>query len=219
MSNPQPQVFMGGTFDPIHHGHLRAALEVQQWLGVDRVALVPARRPVHRESPGCSAAQRLEMARLAVADEPGLTVDAREVESAAPSYSLLTLQALRAELGPEVPLCMVVGMDSYLGLPSWHQWQQFPQLCHILVLMRPGYQFAPADELREFTDRHRTEHKHDLLQRPAGCVLLHEQTPLAISATQVRDLITGGQSPRFLVPEAVWHYIQNNGLYGYSQQR
>lgn len=208
---------MGGTFDPIHNGHLRTALELQQWLQVEQVHLIPAKDPVHRGIPGCSAAQRLEQVRLAVASEPALVVDAREINSPEPSWSILTLQGLRAELGAQTPLCMVMGMDAYMTLPSWHQWQRFLELCHIIVVTRPGYRFLPEPEMRAFTDRHLTEQREVLLGTPAGRVLLHELTPLAISATQIRDLIERGLSPRYLVPDAVWQYIQDNGLYGYSQ--
>ncbi len=210
---------MGGTFDPIHNGHLRTALELQQWLQVAQVRLIPAKLPVHREAPGCTSLQRLEMVRLAVAQEPALAVDAREIESEQPSWSVLTLQSLRAELGPETPICMVMGMDAYMTLPSWHQWQRFLDLCHIIVVTRPGYRFLPEPEIRKFTDRHLTDSRDAVLASPAGRVLLHELTPLAISATQIRDLVAQGLSPRYLVPDAVWQYIQDHGLYGYSQQR
>ncbi len=207
-------VFMGGTFDPIHHGHLRTALELQQWLQVPEVALVPSKTPVHRQAPGRSSEQRLQMVELAVADEPALCVDPREVLSTQPSYSLLTLQAMRAEFGPKRPICMIMGMDAFQTLPSWHEWQQFIELCHLIVVKRPGYQLPATGEIGDFTRKYKVEDRSAVLRQPAGAVLFHELTPLGISATQIRETIARGDSPRYLFPEAVWQYIKDNRLYG-----
>ncbi|GGC03954.1 putative nicotinate-nucleotide adenylyltransferase [Marinobacterium zhoushanense] len=215
MPDNTPFVFMGGTFDPVHNGHLRTALEIQQWLDIPEVCLIPSKMPVHRDEPGCSSEQRLAMVQLAVADEPCLCADAREILSDQPSYSLLTLESLRAELGPRRPLCMVMGMDAYLGLPSWHRWESFLDICHIIVVTRPGYGFPDDSQMRRFSDRHAAPSVETLKQLPAGRVLLHELTPLGISATQIRRLIAQGDSPRYLMPDAVWDYIQTNKLYGF----
>jgi len=207
--------FMGGTFDPIHNGHLRSALEVQQWLGIDAVHLIPARAPVHRNAPGRSGEQRLAMVEAAVADTSALVADPREVLSPKPSYTLLTLQALRQQVGEQLPLCMIIGMDSLINLPSWHNWQALIGLSHILVLKRPGYTFEPSGPLRQFMAEHQTDDKQQLFDAPCGKVLIHEQTPLGISATQIRSLIEAGNSPRYLLPDSVWHYIKQYQLYGY----
>jgi nicotinate-nucleotide adenylyltransferase len=216
MSEIAPWVFMGGTFDPVHNGHLRTALELRQWLEVPQVCLIPSKTPVHRGTPGCTSAQRLEMLQLAVADEPALTVDDREIRSEQPSYSLLTLESLRAELGPDKPICMVMGMDAYQTLPSWHRWERFLDLGHIIVVARPGYRFDPDAGLRRFTDRHAAESVRSLYRQPAGRVMIHELTPLSISATRIRQLIAAGESPRYLLPDAVWDYIRSNRLYGFN---
>lgn len=212
----QPLVFMGGTFDPIHNGHLRTALELQQWLGVDQVCLIPSGAPVHRDEPGCTPRQRLEMVQLAVEGEPALSADPREIESDAPSYSLLTLQALRRERGPECPIIMTMGMDAYQNLPSWHRWDSLLDYAHILVLARPGYDGSDADDaLLHLTRQHQANAVSELLTAPAGRVFIQELTPLGISATQIRHLVAQGQSPRYLLPEPVWHYIRQHTLYGY----
>jgi nicotinate-nucleotide adenylyltransferase len=212
----QPLVFMGGTFDPVHNGHLRTALELKQWLGVDQVCLIPSGAPVHRDQPGCTPQQRLAMVHLAVRDEPALCADAREIESDEPSYSLLTLQALRRERGESCPIIMTMGMDAYQTLPGWYEWQSFLDYAHILVLARPGYEGTGSDaRLADFTRRHQASEVGELLQQPAGRVHIQELTPLGISATQIRRLIAQGQSPRYLLPEPVWHYIQQHKLYGY----
>lgn len=212
--NQAPFVFMGGTFDPIHHGHLRTALELQQWIGCPSVCLIPSGQPVHRGATVVSAQQRLAMVELAVADEPALQVDAREVNTAEPSFSIHTLRSLRAELGDARPLCMVMGMDAYLGLAKWREWDTFLALCHIIVVARPGYSQSLPAELVAFTRKHQSEHLDELLNAAAGQVLVHELTPLGISATQIRTLIAAGQSPRYLLPDPVWHYIQQHQLYG-----
>lgn len=207
-------VFMGGTFDPIHNGHLRTALELQQWMGVEQICLIPSKEPVHRSAPGRSAEQRLTMVELAVEDEPALRADAREVRSDKPSFSLHTLESLRSELGPERSICMIMGMDAYQTLPSWHEWERFVDLANFIVVKRPGYREPQCDILNEFTRKYKTESVECLLSKPAGAVLFHELTPLGISATQIRQTIAQGDSPRYLFPDKVWHYIQDNRLYG-----
>ncbi len=213
----KPFVFMGGTFDPVHNGHLRTALEIQQWLDIPEVCLIPSKMPVHRDEPGCTSEQRLAMVELAVADEPNLTADSREIRSDKPSYSLLTLESLRQELGAQRPLCMVMGVDAYLTLARWHRWERFIDLCHILVVTRPGYELDLEPVMHEFTERHAAASKEDLLRLPAGKVLIHELTPLGISATQIRQLVGQGHSPRYLMPDSVWDYIQTNSLYGFNR--
>lgn len=210
----EPYVFMGGTFDPIHHGHLRTALEIQQWMGVAQVKLVPTGKPVHKDEPGRSAAQRLAMVELAVAGESALVADDREVCALQASYTLYTLQSLRAELGEKVPICMIIGMDSYQGLPGWREWERFTDFAHLIVVKRPGYDLPETDLLTAFTRKHETTSLEHLLSTAAGNVLFHELTPLGISATQIRETIARGESPRYLLPDTVWNYIQTNRLYG-----
>lgn len=206
--------FMGGTFDPIHNGHLRTALELQHWLGVDQLCLIPSKTPVHRATPGRTSQQRLEMVQLAVANEPSLCADEREICSEQPSYSSLTLQGLRSELGDTCPIYMIMGMDSYMTLPSWFEWQKFTDYCHIVVVKRPGYELPKEGEIAQFTAEHKAQSLEQTLTMPAGKVLFHELTPLGISATQIRENIAQGLSPRYLFPDGVWQYIQDNRLYG-----
>ena len=210
----QAFVFMGGTFDPIHLGHLRTALELKQFLDVEKVRLIPSKVPVHREEPNCSSDQRLAMLELAVANEPALMADTREILSTQPSYTLLTLQSIRDELGDDPSLCMVMGMDAYLSLPSWHQWERFLDLCHLVVVTRPGYEMPESSPMYAYTLQNRVACASELFQVAAGKVLLQELTPLAISATQIRQEIARGYSPRYLLPDEVWQYIQENNLYG-----
>lgn len=214
MSTESAYAFMGGTFDPIHNGHLRTALEIREWLGLDQVALLPSKVPVHRQQPDTSSAQRLQMVQYAVAAEPGLCVDDREILSDKPSYTVLTLEALRRELGAERPVCMLLGMDAYLSLPSWDRWQELLQLAHMVVVTRPGWVYQPSEEMQAFTRAHQVTDKQQLLTAPAGRVIFYELTPLAISATRIRQLVSQGNSPRYLLPDSVWQYIQQQQLYG-----
>ncbi len=213
----EPFVFMGGTFDPIHHGHLRTALELQQWLGIKEVTLIPSGEPVHRSEPGCGAENRLAMVKLAVADAASLLVDSREVDAKSPSYTAITLASLRQSLGEQRPICMVMGMDAYLGLSSWKDWHTFLSLCHIIAVARPGYDYHANPVMDAFTQQHRLASVSDLWRQPAGGVLIHELTPLGISATQIRELIAQGKTPRYLMPDQVWEYIKQHQLYGYQR--
>ncbi|WP_299180240.1 nicotinate-nucleotide adenylyltransferase [uncultured Neptuniibacter sp.] len=207
-------VFMGGTFDPIHNGHLRTALEIRQWMGVEQVCLIPSKTPVHRAEPGRTSEQRFEMVRLAVAGENELCADDREISSVKASYSLYTLQSLRQEMGADRPICMVMGMDSYQTLTQWYEWERFTDYAHLIVVKRPGYEQPKDQLLTQFTNQHKVECLAEVLSQPAGKVLFHELTPLGISATQIRETIARGESPRYLFPDAVWQYIQDNRLYG-----
>ena len=213
----EPYVFMGGTFDPVHNGHLRTALELQQWLKVKQVTLIPSGEPVHRSEPSCSAKDRLAMVELAVADAASLQVDSREVDAHTPSYSALTLASLRQSLGPDKPICMVMGMDAYLSLPSWKDWHTFLSLCHIIAVARPGYAYTADDVMDDFTRHHQIELTDMLWQQPCGAVMIHELTPLGISATQIRNLVAQGKTPRYLTPDQVWEYIKQHQLYGYQR--
>jgi len=206
-------VFMGGTFDPVHNGHLRTALEIQQWLAVDCVHLMPSKRPVHREVPGCRAKDRLAMVELAVQNEPALHCDAREIESDKDSYTVYTLADLRKELGTRQPVCMVLGMDAFLGLDSWHRYEDLMSLCHIMVVARPGYALAPNAVLADLLEKHQVATKTALLREPNGHILIHELTPLDVSATEIRLLLNQGKSPRYLLPDAVLNYIEEKQLY------
>jgi nicotinate-nucleotide adenylyltransferase len=187
---------LGGTFNPVHIGHLRAALEVAEFMLLDELRLIPSARPPHRDTPQASAEQRLAMVELAVAGEARLTVDDRELRRDKPSYTVDTLESLRAELAAGDQLFLLLGWDAFCGLPSWHRWQELLEHCHLLVLQRPD---ADSDPLS--------------LEGPGGQISFIWQTPLAISATQIRHLLATGRSARYLLPDAVLAYIQAHDLY------
>jgi nicotinate-nucleotide adenylyltransferase len=208
---------MGGTFDPIHYGHLRLAEEARQALELEKVRIVPAGRPPHRDEPCSGAEDRLAMAQLAVGNLPQFELDDSEVRADLPSYTVPTLERLRADLGEERPLVLLLGVDAFLGLPAWYRWRELFNLAHIAVATRPGYALHEqhmGEELRaEF--HHRIRPRADrLAYSPAGVVASFAMTPLAISATSIRAILARGGSPRFLLPDAVLDYIQQHHLYG-----
>lgn len=207
----------GGTFDPIHYAHLRTALEVQQQLELAELRFIPAAIPPHRPQPLASPQQRLDMVRLAILDQPGMTVDGRELEREGPSYMVDTLASLRDELG-DVPLVLILGLDALLGLPAWHQWTRLIELAHIVVMERPGVVLPEQGELAELVRAHRSEEVARLAQEPAGTMLFVPVSQLAISATDIRAQLAAGASPRFLLPDAVLDYILDEGLYGVAGQ-
>lgn len=202
----------GGTFDPVHIGHLRGAIEVAEEFGLDEVRLLPNARPPHRETPQVAAADRLAMVACAVAGEPALRVDDRELRRDRPSYTLDTLESLRAELAVEDQLFLLLGWDAFCGLPTWHRWDELLEHCHILVLQRPDADSDAPQSLRDLLAA-RSVSDPQAMTGPGGQISFVWQTPLAVSATQIRALLAVGKSVRFLVPDAVLAYIHTHGLY------
>ncbi len=203
---------LGGTFDPVHFGHLRLALEIRQTLNLDDMRLLPCGQPPHRDRPGASARQRLAMLKLALADCRELTLDAREMQREGPSYTLDTLMELRRELGDQVSLVLAMGVDAFAGLHRWHRWQELLNHSHILVLERPGWALpatGPAAELL----RQRRATPAALEVDAGGSIVLQSLRLLPISASDIRRQLAQGQSPQFLLPEPVRQYIGRHGLY------
>ncbi len=215
-----PLGLLGGTFDPIHFGHLRLAQEACDALGLDQVRLIPAGQPPHRGAPGSTADDRLAMAKLAIAGNPQLEVDDGEVRAEQKSYTILTLERLRQAVGDDRPLVLILGADAFQGLPAWHRWQDLFEFAHIAVANRPGYAphgrrwpgtLSPALDTacsgRQITD------PALLRSRSAGLVIPFDMTPLAISASLIRDLVRTGTSARYLLPDSVLDYIRSHQLY------
>ncbi len=208
------RVYFGGTFDPVHNGHLAIARAARDALKAP-VAMLPAADPPHRPPPGASALQRADMLELAVRDEPGLCVDRRELRRGAPSYSVETLRELRAEWGLDAPIVLVLGADSFHGLPTWREWRALFTLAHFVVAERaesPLDGVLPALLADDLAGRW-TDKRDVLLQSPAGCVLRLRQPLHQASATAIRRQIAAGAPWRDTVPEAVADYIQQRGLY------
>jgi nicotinate-nucleotide adenylyltransferase len=203
----------GGTFNPVHYGHLRSALELVERLQLEQLRLMPSAQPPHREAPQCSAAHRAAMVELAVAGEPRLACDARELRRAGRSYTIDSLIELRSELGPETGLCMVLGCDAVLDITSWHRWQELLDWAHIVVIARPGWELPSAGTVAQWLSAHRLEDPRALRQQPTGGIVIEELRPLAISSTEIRDLLAAQRSARYLMPQSVLDYIQTHQLY------
>jgi nicotinate-nucleotide adenylyltransferase len=206
---------LGGTFDPIHYAHLRLAEEVLQALSLDHVRLIPAAVPPHRNAPHASMDKRIAMARLATTGNERLVVDPREAEREGKSYTVETLLDLNREL-PGARFHLLVGSDAFLALETWHRWRELFQLCHVIVVGRPDFPLAReamAAQLRTEFDRRLVQNAHELQSRKAGNIAAFAMTPLDISATEIRDLIRRGRSPRYLLPDSVVSYIEKHSLY------
>jgi nicotinate-nucleotide adenylyltransferase len=197
---------LGGTFDPIHLGHLRTALDVKEALQLDELRLIPLKDPPHREQPVSNPRQRLEMLQAAVANEPALTVDNRELKRSGKSYSLFTLQSLREEIRG-TPICLILGQDAFQEFPDWHRPDEILQLAHLVVMQRPGKRIGNL-----YPDRI-TDDPEELRSTPAGKIYLQPVTQLGISSTMIRDMLRNGQSPRYLLPDPVLEIIERDVLY------
>jgi nicotinate-nucleotide adenylyltransferase len=208
----RPIGVFGGTFDPIHYGHLRTAFELWQELHLTEVRFLPTGSPPHRDQPYASPELRLRMVQAAVADEPAFAVDDREVRRSGLSYSVDTLTELRREL-PDRSLCLILGMDAFLGLPNWHRWRELLGLTHIVVAHRPGWKAPTSGPLGEVMVDHGTGSVRDLHERPAGRIYVHAVTQLEISSTELRQIIETGRDPRYLVPESVREIIHETRSY------
>lgn len=206
---------LGGTFNPVHIGHLRAALEVAEFMELDELRLIPSARPPHREAPQATAEQRLAMVELAVAGEPRLSVDDRELRRDRPSYTVDTLESVRGELAADDQLFLLLGWDAFCGLPGWHRWQELLSHGHLLVLQRPDADSEAPEALRDLLAARSVSDPLGLTG-PGGQISFIWQTPLAVSATQIRQLLASGRSVRFLLPDAVLAYIQAHDLYSAS---
>lgn len=211
-----PTGILGGTFDPVHYAHLRLAQEACDALALSRVLWIPAGQPPHRTQPRTPAVHRLEMTRLAIAHNPAFVLDDTEVRAAQPSYTVPTLERLRAASSGTDSLVLVMGGDAFLALDTWHRWRELFDLAHIAVANRPGFplrtQEMAAPLAAEFEARQRPD-PGALRTAAAGCVVQFEMTPLAISATTIRALLGSGRSARYLLPDPVLDYIDRNHLY------
>ena len=214
----RPLGIFGGTFDPVHFGHLRLAEEAADCLELAGVRWIPAGQPGHREAPRVSSAQRLEMVRLAIAGNPRFELDASEVGADRPSYTVPTLERLRQvdQCGRQRPLVLLIGADAFAGLPGWHRWRSLFDLAHLAVAQRPGFSIdsacLPAELASCYRDRFSAS-PATLAKSPAGRIVTFTMTQLAISATGIRGLLAKGSSPRYLLPDKVIAYIRTEHLY------
>jgi len=216
LSGFAPIGILGGTFDPIHFGHLRLAQELADALGLARVRFIPTGTPPHRNSPQVSGAHRLQMVAVAIAGNPLFEADDREIRREGISYTYDTLTELREELG-EGPLCLLMGADAFGALTTWHRWQDLFDLAHVVIAHRPGFRLQelqaalPAPLRKIYLQR--LARVPGMPRANAGSILTREITALDISATHIRAMLARGSSPRYLAPDTVLEYIDHNQLY------
>ena len=211
---------LGGTFNPIHNGHLRLAQELADALNFSEVRFIPSANPPHKALPEVSAQHRAAMVQLAIAANPLFKLDTRELDrrelnSTGASYTVDTLISLQEELGGGVALCLIMGSDAFSKLNTWHRWQALLDYCHIILVQRPTSATQPqlADELSVLLHDHYTENVSDLASENAGYIHMQKITALDITATNIRAQLGAGYSPRYLMPDSVLDYIKHNKLY------
>ncbi len=204
---------LGGTFNPIHFGHLNLANCLVDYLHVESVRMIPCAIPPHRETPSVSAEQRLAMLQLAIDDHPLLTSDDLELRKSTPSYSIETVQQIRQQVGEETPLFFCIGMDSLLTIDSWHHWQQLLDYCHLAICPRPGYKLPIKGHLAEWIEQNLCDDIARVKTLAQGCLHLCKIPLKDISSTAIRDSIKCAQSIDHLTPKSVVNFITKHSLY------
>lgn len=203
----------GGSFDPVHIGHLRMAIEVRDALNIEQMHLIPCGQPPHRDAFVATPEQRWQMLQLALSEEHGLLADDRELRLGRPSYTVSTLTDLRKEYGNSVPIGLMIGADAYQHLETWYQWQSLLELAHLIVAYRPGYAISASDLVNEFAEERIIRQPHQLKTQPYGHIYFVEIPSLQVSSTRIRSMIAVGNSIRYLVPDPVFDYISMHQLY------
>lgn len=213
-----PIGLFGGTFDPVHFGHLRLAAELREAFSLERVAFLPAGRPWQRGGvTHASGEHRAAMLRLATGGDEGFVVDERELRRAGDTYTVDTLEEVRREVGPGRPVVFLCGSDAFAEIGTWHRWESLFDLVHFAIAVRAddaGWRAkGPAAIPKELRPRV-TADRRDLLSAPAGRIISFTMTPLAISSTAIRELAAAGSTIRYLTPDPVVGYIERHSLYG-----
>jgi nicotinate-nucleotide adenylyltransferase len=209
----QPAIgILGGTFDPVHLGHLRMGIELGETFQLAKVHIIPCHEPVHRAKPSASPLERLEMVKRAVADEPSLFADDREIRRQGPSYMIETVLDLRNEL-PNTPLCLLIGIDAFLHFQSWYRWQEILTHSHLIVAYRPPYQLPTEGLIADLIKERLQEDAAYVHAHLAGGILLRPMTALEIAASDIRKQIAMQRNPRYLLPDVVLDYIHQQRIY------
>lgn len=204
--------FLGGTFDPIHFGHLRPALEIQQALKLDALYLMPNYISPHKSKSLASTQQRIDMVKLAIQESPSLQIDVQELLRESPSYTVDTLKLLRQQY-PTTPLCFIMGMDSLIHFDTWHQYQDILTYCHLVISHRPGWSPVFNDTITNLLKQHQIHEPATLHQQLSGCIYFQSTSQLAISSSEIRQLLSANQSINFLTPLSVCEYINKQHCY------
>lgn len=211
-------LIFGGSFDPVHLGHLKTALSVQDTFCFDRFMFVPCKTPILKQATLASPQQRLDMLRLAIMDYPGFEIDSREINRSTPSFMIETLRSFRSEMGNEASITLLLGMDTFLSLPDWHDWQHILDECHLLVMDRPIQDQAPIPQIIQqlLVDREVSNHKQ-LLTTSHGLIVRFNAGNYWISSSEVRKKLIADHAIKDLLSEKVYQYIKAQALYSSHQ--
>lgn len=210
---------LGGTFDPVHLGHLHLALSVYYALRLQSVRLIPSGKTPLREQVYASPEERVALLEMAIADQPMLSIDRSELQRVGVSYTIDTLRELRRSLGSEIPLCLIIGVDQFSQFNRWRAWWEFPELTHIVVTSRANHEFVSNPELQAWLAERQIYDFQLLHQKPSGYVYWKQFMPVAISATEIRALLRQGRDISHLVPQKVGEYLMKSGLYSRDSQQ
>jgi len=211
MSNKVIAIF-GGTFDPIHTGHIQTALEVSKKFNLDEIRFLPCKTPVHDKSPHLLAEHRVHMLELALENIPSLKVDYSEVERDTPSYMVSTLESIRNEY-PKNPICLILALDAFLKFDTWHQWQKIPDLAHLIIVPRLGYELPIEGDVVTLMSERQSFDFDDLNNALCGRLFYVDTSTFDISSTKIREFYASGEIPEEFLPEAVAKYIEKHDLY------
>jgi nicotinate-nucleotide adenylyltransferase len=203
---------LGGTFDPIHKGHVHLAQSVRKMMHLAEIHFLPAARPLLRASPRASEAARVHMVQLVVDTQPYFCLDEREIRRGGNSYMIDTLREIRVEF-PDTPLCLIIGVDQFSQFDQWKAWQDIPSVSHIVVTTREGFDCKLNPVIKDFLFVHKTDKVEDLQGEVAGKIFMLSLDTLPISSTQIREGITKGEDVSALLPESVAAFIEREGLY------
>lgn len=204
--------FLGGSFDPIHNGHLEPAIDVAKQLQLQQLFLMPNHIAPHKTGSHCSALQRTEMVKLAIKNTPQISIDTRELNRDTASYTVETLKEIQVQF-PNTPICFIMGMDSLIHFDSWYKWQEILSYCHLIICARPGWKAEFNDTVQRLLNNHQTDSIADLHNLPFGKIYFQKTIQLDISSTQIRNNIKHGDDVRHLLPLPVFDYIKSHQLY------
>ncbi len=208
----QPIALFGGTFDPIHKGHIQTALEIQRAYQLAEVRFIPCWQPVHRPLPFATPEQRLAMLACAIQNMPTFTIEECEIQRHGPSYTIETLELLRQKL-PQTPLCFILGLDAWRGFAEWHRYEDILRLAHLIIAMRPSYSLPQSGKTKELLQQYQTQDVSALHVSLGGSIVVHALSERDISATAIRKQIAEGKNPGDLLPNGVYDYIVKQQLY------
>ncbi|MFP3013266.1 MAG: nicotinate-nucleotide adenylyltransferase [Arsenophonus sp. NC-QC1-MAG3] len=211
---PSIQALFGGTFDPIHYGHLLPVEVLAKLVGLQQVVLLPNHVAPHRQQPEATAQQRLEMIKLAIKNNPLFSIDTRELKRTTPSYTVETLLSFRKQISWQKPLAFIIGQDSLLSIDTWFNWEKILDLCHLLVCARPGYAaYFLTSSMQEWLIQHQVHKPEIFSYKPSGTIYLAKTPLLNISATEIRKRKHDRKSCKNILPPEVLRYVNKHHLY------